>query len=81
VWWFLLAERSEGHLQRFLEDEEAVFFTGYEELVAKIKRYLPDEAARRQIAAAGRARRSGMDTTTTGRCSLILERVAARYPL
>ncbi len=24
---FLLAERSEGHLQRFREDEEAVFFS------------------------------------------------------
>ncbi len=25
---FLLAERSEGHVARFEEDEEAVFFTG-----------------------------------------------------
>jgi hypothetical protein len=53
---FLLAERSEGHRQRFLEDEEAVFFTGIEECVAKIRRYLPDEAARVRIAAAGHAR-------------------------
>jgi hypothetical protein len=58
---FLLVERSEGHLQRFVEDEEAVFFTTIEECVAKIRRYLPDEAARARIAAAGRARavRSG----------------------
>jgi spore maturation protein CgeB len=58
---FLLAERSEGHLQRFREDEEAVFFTGIDECVAKIRRYLPDEAARTRIAAAGcaRAKRDG----------------------
>jgi spore maturation protein CgeB len=58
---FLLAERSDGHMQRFKEDEEAVFFTGFEELTAKIRRYLPDEAARQRIAAAGctRAARDG----------------------
>ncbi len=58
---FLLAERSEGHRQRFIEDEEAVFFTGRADLAAKIARYLPDEAARERIAAAGcaRARRDG----------------------
>lgn len=53
---FLLAERSEGHLQRFVEDEEAVFFSDAKECAAKIRRYLPDEAARARIAAAGHAR-------------------------
>jgi spore maturation protein CgeB len=53
---FLLAERSEGHMRRFREDEEAVFFTGFEECAEKIRRYLPDEAARNRIAAAGRER-------------------------
>src|SRR5438270_3571492 len=53
---FLLAERSEGHLQRFVEDEEAVFFSTIEECVSKIRRHLPDEATRARIAAAGRAR-------------------------
>ncbi len=53
---FLLAERSAGHLARFREDEEAVFFSGYDELLAKIRRYLPDEAARVRIATAGRLR-------------------------
>lgn len=53
---FLLAERSPGHLQRFVEDEEAVFFEGIEECAAKIVRYLPDEASRSRIAAAGHAR-------------------------
>jgi hypothetical protein len=50
---FLLVERSEGHLQRFVEDEEAVFFSTIEECVEKIRRYLPDETARARIAAAG----------------------------
>ena len=50
---FLLAERSEGHVQRFREDEEAVFFSDFEECAVKIARYLPDEAARERIAAAG----------------------------
>ena len=53
---FLLAERSEGHRLKFKEDEEAVFFSDYDELKAKILRYLPDEAARTSIAAAGHAR-------------------------
>jgi spore maturation protein CgeB len=58
---FLLAERSAGHLERFVEDEEAVFFTGFEECAEKIRRYLPDAEARGRIAAAGQARavRSG----------------------
>jgi spore maturation protein CgeB len=58
---FLLAERSAGHSARFVEDEEAVFFSGIEECVEKIRRYLPDEAARARIAAAGcaRAKRDG----------------------
>ena len=63
---FLLAERSAGHLERFVEDEEAVFFEDYDELLAKIRRYLPDEAARNRIALAGmkRAWSSGYDNDT-----------------
>ena len=74
---FLLAERSEGHSQRFLEDEEAVFFSGYEELVAKICRYLPDEAARRRIAAAGRARAERDGYHNDRQVGLVLERAMA----
>ncbi len=77
---FLLAERSEGHLQRFVEGEEAVFFTGYEELVAKIRRYLPDEAARRRIAAAGRARAERDGYYNDRQVGLVLERVAGMIP-
>lgn len=72
---FLLAERSEGHLQRFKEDEEAVFFSNYDELVQKIRRYLPDEVARQRIAAAGclRAARDGYHNDR--QVELIIERV------
>ncbi|WP_419806972.1 CgeB family protein [Terriglobus sp.] len=75
---FLLAERSAGHAQRFVENEEAVFFDGYDELVAKVRRYLPDEAARNRIALAGqrRAWSSGYDNDTQVR--RILERIAPR---
>ena len=71
---FLLAERSEGHLQRFVEDEEAVFFTGRDELAAKIRRYLPDEAARERIAAAGQARAERSGYHNDRQVSLIVER-------
>jgi hypothetical protein len=77
---FLLAERSDGHTQRFVEDEEAAFFTGYEELVAKIQRYLPDEPARRRIAAAGRARAERDGYHNDRQVGLVMERVASLIP-
>ena len=71
---FLLAERSEGHSQRFAEGEEAEFFSGYDELVAKIRRYLPDEVARRRIAAAGRARAERDGYHNDRQVGLVLDR-------
>jgi hypothetical protein len=72
---FLLAERSEGHLARFVEDEEAVFFSDFDECAMKIERYLNDEAARERIAAAGHARavKDGYNNDT--QVERILERV------
>jgi spore maturation protein CgeB len=72
---FLLAERSEGHMQRFREDEEAVFFSSFEECVQKIRRYLPDQAARTRIAAAGHARAKRDGYHNDRQVGLILERV------
>ena len=73
---FLLAERTAGHMACFREDEEAVFFADEAECVEKIRRYLPDEAARRRIAAAGqqRAATSGYDNDSVLRA--VLERAA-----
>ena len=63
---FLLAERSDGHAARFVEDVEAVFFSDLEECAQKIKKYLHDESGRAKIAAAGqrRALASGYDNDT-----------------
>ncbi len=72
---FLLAERSAGHLERFVEDEEAVFFEGIEECAAKIRCYLPDEVARARIAAAGHARALRSGYSNDAQVSRILERL------
>ena len=72
---FLLAERSAGHLQRFKEDEEAVFFSTFDELAAKIRRYLPDEAARQRIAHAGNLRAARDGYHNDRQVGLILERI------
>jgi spore maturation protein CgeB len=72
---FLLAERSVGHMAKFREDEEAVFFTGFEECAEKIARYLPDEAARTRIAKAGRERAVRGGYSNDAQVERILERV------
>jgi spore maturation protein CgeB len=72
---FLLAERSQGHLDRFIEGEEAEFFDGFDELVAKIGRYLPDEAARTRIAEAGRLRADRGGYHNDRQVALIVERL------
>jgi spore maturation protein CgeB len=77
---FLLAERSAGHLQRFKEEEEAVFFTGFDELAQKIRRYLPDEAARQRIAAAGNLRAARDGYHNDRQVDLILQRAQTLLP-
>lgn len=53
---FLLAERTDDHRRLFREDEEAVFFSDRDELLAKVRHYLAHNDERQRIAAAGRAR-------------------------
>jgi spore maturation protein CgeB len=72
---FLLVERSPGHLSRFAEDKEAVFFSSVEECIQKIKLYLPDEAARTRIANAGRERAERDGYHNDHQLSLILDRL------
>jgi spore maturation protein CgeB len=64
-----------GFLQRFREDEEAVFFSSFEDCVAKVRRYLPDEAARTRIAAAGQARALRDGYHNDHQVSLIVQRI------
>jgi spore maturation protein CgeB len=74
---FLLAERSEGHLQRFRENEEAVFFSTFDECLQKIRLYLSDEPARARIAAAGQARAHRDGYHNDHQVGLILQRAGA----
>jgi len=72
---FLLVERSPGHLSRFVEDKEAVFFSTLQECIEKIRLYLPDEAARARIAMAGRERAERDGYHNDHQLSLILDRL------
>lgn len=74
---FLLAERSAGHMARFEEDVEAVFFTGYDECAEKIRRYLPDVAARERIAEAGRLRAERSGYSNDAQMAKILARLVS----
>jgi len=74
---FLLAERTEEHLRLFREGEEAEFFASGEELIAKCRRYLADEAARYAIAQAGRRRCLASGYSNRERLARVMERVLA----
>lgn len=73
---FLLAERSAGHAERFVEGEEAVFFSDLEECAAKIRQYLPEEAERARIAAAGCARAARDGYSNDAQMARVMKRIA-----
>jgi hypothetical protein len=72
---FLLAERTQGHMDRFVEDQEAVFFSTLDECAARIRRWLPDEAGRARVAAAGHLRAASCGYHNDSQVGLIVERI------
>lgn len=72
---FLLAERTEEHLELFEEGREAVFFDSPEELADKTRFYLRQDAARARIAEAGRRRVAGGGHSYASRLAALLEAV------
>ena len=53
---FMLAERTDEHLNMFKENEEAVYFSSNEELLEKCQYYLAHDEERKAIADLGRKR-------------------------
>lgn len=72
---FMLAERTNEHLDLFREGEEAEFFIGLEELIAKAKFYLVDEEKRKRIAQAGRSRCINSGYSNVDRMNAMLETI------
>jgi spore maturation protein CgeB len=77
---FLLAERSQGHSCRFKEDEQAVLFSDIDECVDKIRRWLPDEAGRSKIAAAGQVQAHVGGYHNDRQMQIILDRARQLIP-
>jgi spore maturation protein CgeB len=75
---FMLAERTEEHLELFEENKEAVFFSSTEELVEKTRFYLAHESDRNQIAENGYKRVVEGNNTYTHRLQDILTQARSR---
>jgi spore maturation protein CgeB len=72
---FMLAERTDEHLQLFEEGREAEFFESPQELLAKVKYYLAHEDLRKQIAKAGRDRCIKSGYSHHDRLKVMLEQI------
>lgn len=75
---FMLAERTNEHLDLFAEGEEAEFFSSREELLEKCRAYLTDEAERDRIAERGYQRCLSSGYSNQDRLASILPILLAR---
>jgi spore maturation protein CgeB len=72
---FMLAERSDEHLNLFEEGKEAEFFDSMPELLRKIQYYLSHESERLEIAMAGRKRCIKDGYSHQERLKIMLEKI------
>lgn len=77
---FLLAERTDEQRGMFIEDEEAVFFNGTDELLEKITFYLRHPEARQKIANAGHRRVTSGKNTYRDRVFYLLKQAGVKSP-
>ena len=74
---FMLAERTEEHLEWFEEGKEAAYFDSPEELVEKVRYYLSRDDERQRVAEAGHRKVTLGGNTYKDRLIQILEAVRA----
>lgn len=74
---FMLHERTSEFLEYFEEDRECACFASADEIVARVRHYLPLAGERQTIASAGRARVLRDGHSVDARAQVVLARVAA----
>jgi spore maturation protein CgeB len=77
---FFLAERTDEQLGMFVEDQEAVFFNGTDELLEKTTFYLRHPEARQKIAHAGYRRVTSGRNTYRDRALQLLNEAGVKSP-